>query len=81
MGEAARNKSARVHQIQKRLLKYLSTGSYVGWGDNDHFFSVDQCRRTVDLVNGAFSLYKGAGHFTPEECVDEIVEDLLDLIK
>jgi pimeloyl-ACP methyl ester carboxylesterase len=53
----------------------------VGWGDKDPFFSVEQGRRTAGLVNGAFSLYEGAGHFTPEECVAEIVADLHRLVQ
>jgi pimeloyl-ACP methyl ester carboxylesterase len=53
----------------------------VGWGDKDPFFSVEQGRRTADLVNGVFSLYEGAGHFTPEECVEEIVADLHQLVQ
>jgi pimeloyl-ACP methyl ester carboxylesterase len=65
----------------ERALSEYKRPSLVGWGDKDPFFSVDQGRRTADLVNGAFSLYKDAGHFTPEECVDEIVEDLLHLVK
>lgn len=65
----------------ERALSANERPSLVGWGDKDPFFSVDQGRRTAELVNGTFSLYKGAGHFTPEECVEEIVSDLRRLIE
>ena len=70
-----------LYQPIERVLSDYKRPSLVGWGDKDPFFSVDQGRRTADLVNGVFSLYKDAGHFTPEECVDEVVEDLQKLIK
>jgi len=65
----------------ERALSANERPSLVGWGDKDPFFSIDQGRRTAELVGGTFSLYKGAGHFTPEECVEEIVADLRGLIQ
>ena len=55
--------------IERALAGYEGP-SLVGWGDEDPFFLTDQGRRTADLVGGTLSLYAGAGHFTPEECVD-----------
>lgn len=66
--------------IEQALAGYKGP-SLVGWGDKDPFFSTDQGRRTADLVGGPLSLYTEAGHFTPEECVEEIVADLRQLIQ
>ncbi len=60
----------------ERALAGYDRPSLVGWGDRDPFFSVDQGRRTAELLAGEFSLYGGAGHFTPEECAEEITADL-----
>lgn len=70
-----------LYQPIEQALSENKRPSLVGWGDKDPFFSVDQGMRTANLVNGTFSLYKDAGHFTPEECVDEVVKDLRNLIK
>ncbi len=65
--------------IERALAAYRGP-ALVGWGDRDPFFSAEQGRRTAALVGGAFSLYSGAGHFTPEECAHEIVADLSRLL-
>lgn len=65
----------------ERALAGYDRPSLVGWGDRDPFFSVDQGRRTAELLAGEFSLYEGAGHFTPEECVEEIAADLQKLMQ
>ena len=57
----------KLYQPVEQALSEYKRPSLVGWGDKDPFFSVDQGKRTAKLVNGTFSLYKNAGHFTPEE--------------
>lgn len=50
--------------------------TFVGWGDRDPFFNVDQGRRTATALGATFRIYPGAGHFLPDERPNEIAADL-----
>jgi pimeloyl-ACP methyl ester carboxylesterase len=62
-------------------LSTIDVPTLVVWGDRDPFFPVEQGRRLAEAIPGArFAVYKGAGHFLPEERVDAFTEDLRVLL-
>ena len=53
---------------------------FVAWGDRDPFFKVEEGQRIADESAGAtFTVFKGAGHFLPEERPHELAELIVKL--
>lgn len=57
-------------------LPQLSVPTFVGWGDHDPFFSLAQGERTAAAVGTQLRVYRGAGHFLPQERPDEVASDI-----
>ena len=63
-------------------LPAVDAPTLVAWGDRDPFFGVAQARRTAAAVPGArLVLYRGAGHFLPEERPAELAADIARLLE
>ncbi|HWC12020.1 MAG TPA: alpha/beta hydrolase [Acidimicrobiales bacterium] len=52
---------------------------FVGWGDRDPFFPIEQGERTARAAGTRLRVYRGAGHFLPEERAAEVAADLARL--
>lgn len=61
-------------------LNSLRVPVYVGWGDRDPFFSIDQGERTARAADAAYRRYPGAGHFLPHERPHEVAADIMELV-
>ena len=61
-------------------LHAMDVPTFVGWGDQDPFFSVAQGERTAHAARTELRLYPGAGHFLPHERAAEVAADIISLI-
>lgn len=61
-------------------LEAVDVPAFVGWGDQDPFFSVAQGERTALAARTSLRLYPGAGHFLPHERPAEVAADIVQLI-
>ncbi len=57
----------------------LAVPKLVGWADRDPFFPLAQGDRTAAAAETTLRVYKGAGHFLPEERPAEVAADLAQL--
>lgn len=64
--------------IESRL-EDLTCPTFVGWGDQDPFFSVTHGQRTAEAAGTTLRLYSGAGHFLPHERPAEVAADIIEL--
>lgn len=76
-----------LREIRKRYapmeatLRQVDVPTLVAWGDADPFFAVEQGEKTAAAIPGArFALYRGCGHFIPEERPSELGADLERLL-
>lgn len=73
------NLGALYRPIQEQLAT-IECPVYVGWGDQDPFFSVAQGVRTAAAASAALRVYRGAGHFLPHERPAELSADIVNLL-
>lgn len=60
-------------------LSRLSVPVFVGWGDSDPFFPLAQGERTAAAVGAELRVYRGAGHFLPQERPADVAADIAAL--
>lgn len=65
----------------ERASRRLGSPSLVLWGDRDPFFPVEVGRRTADAVTGEFKVFRGCGHFVPEERSEQVAREVQDLVE
>lgn len=70
---------ARLYKPVEAQLRSLGIPAFVGWGDRDPLFSVEQGRRTAEAAGVELRLYPGAGHFLPQERPAEVAADIAAL--
>lgn len=76
---ALRNLDA--YEPVERDLRALDVPVFVGWGDRDPFFGVEQAQRTAAAARDArLAIYEGAGHFLPAERPAEVAADVRRLV-
>lgn len=68
-----------LYQPIESQLQGLTCPTFVGWGDQDPFFSVSQGQRTAEAARTALRLYPSAGHFLPHERPAEVAAAILEL--
>lgn len=61
-------------------LEDLTCPTFVGWGEQDPFFSVTHGHRTAKAAGTTLRLYAGAGHFLPHERPGEVAADIVQLL-
>lgn len=61
-------------------LRGLTCPTFVGWGDQDPFFSVTHGQRTAKAAGTTLRLYARAGHFLPHERPGEVAADIMQLV-
>lgn len=61
-------------------LKDLTCPTFVGWGEQDPFFSVAHGQRTAEAAGTTLRLYARAGHFLPHERPGEVAADIMQLL-
>ena len=61
-------------------LEDLTCPTFVGWGDQDPFFSVTHGQRTAQAAGTTLRLYARAGHFLPHERPGEVAADIMQLL-
>lgn len=54
----------------------LEVPVFVGWGDRDPFFPLEQGERTAAAANSSLHVFHGAGHFLPHERPDEVAREI-----
>lgn len=64
----------------ERQLEDLTCPTFVGWGDQDPFFSVTHGHRTARAAGTTLRLYHAAGHFLPHERPGEVAADIMQLL-
>ena len=60
-------------------LESVTVPVFVGWGDRDPFFPVEQAERTAAVADARMRIFEGAGHFLPHECPAEIAHEIARL--
>lgn len=60
-------------------LRHLDVPVFVGWGDHDPFFPLEQGERVAGATNAELRVYAGAGHFLPHERPVELAADITSL--
>ena len=78
--EASLRRLGELYAPVAEQLRALNIPAFVGWGDRDPFFPLDQARRTADAAHARLTLYPGAGHFLPEERPAEVAADIAALL-
>ena len=61
-------------------LQRLEIPVFVGWGDHDPFFPLEEGERVAGATHTELRVYGGAGHFLPHERPGELVEDIASLM-
>ena len=57
-------------------LAALTVPTFVAWGDRDPFFPLALGERTARLAKSELHVYRGAGHFLPDERAEDVARDL-----
>lgn len=65
----------------ERASQSLGLPSLVLWGDRDPFFPVEVGRRTAEAVRGDFKIFRGCGHFVPEERSEQVAREVQSLVE
>ncbi|MDH5278903.1 MAG: alpha/beta hydrolase, partial [Actinomycetota bacterium] len=61
-------------------LPHLEIPVFVGWGDHDPFFPLEQGERVARATHAELRIYPGAGHFLPHERPGELATDIASLM-
>lgn len=62
-----------------QALDDLTMPVFVGWGDRDPFFPVEQGTRTAKAARGRLRIFKDAGHFLPHERPLDVAHEIAAL--
>lgn len=71
---------AELYRPVEAQLQRLQIPVFVGWGDRDPFFPVEQGERVAAATGTRLRLYDGAGHFLPHERPAELAADIVSLM-
>lgn len=72
---------AELYRPIEEQLRALRIPMFVGWGEDDPFFTVAQGERTAQAARVRLRLYDRAGHFLPQERPGEVAADIAALVK
>ena len=70
----------RLYRPVEQALESWSGPTFVAWGDQDPFFSVQQGERTAAAAGASLALYPGAGHYLPDERPRQVAAGVLALL-
>lgn len=74
-GGSLQHLSALYGPIESQLAA-VSVPTFVAWGDHDPFFPLAHGERTARLARAELRVYRGAGHFLPDERAEAVARDL-----
>lgn len=67
---------AELYSPVAAALEALQVPAFVGWGDRDPLFPLEQGERTATTANARLHVFRGAGHFLPHECPAEVAREI-----